>query len=72
MHAELHIRSLSLTEAFIRSFKRFPARQGFPLKLISNNGKIFKSTAKNIETTLTTQKCLGVGMDWSFNLAKSL
>ena len=63
------------TEAFIRSFKRFTARRGFPRKLISDNGKTFKSTAKSIEATLNhpevQQYFAGLGMEWSFNLEKA-
>ena len=63
------------TEAFIRSFKRFTARRGFPRKLISDNGKTFKSAAKSIEATLNhpevQQYFAGIGMEWSFNLEKA-
>jgi len=62
------------TEAFIRSFKRFTTRRGFPCKLVSDNGKTFKSVAKSIETILNQpevqQNLLGVGMEWIFNLEK--
>ena len=64
------------TEAFIRSFKKFTARRGFPRKLISNNEKAFKSTAKSIETILTNPEVqryfAGIVMEWSFNLEKAL
>ena len=30
-------------EAFIRCFKRFSARSGFPVRMISDNAKTFKS-----------------------------
>ena len=63
------------TEAFIRSFKRFTARRGFPCKLVSDNGKTFKSAAKSIETILNQpevqQYFAGVGLEWIFNLEKA-
>ena len=36
------------TQSFIRSFKRFTARRGFPRKMVSDNGKTFKAAAKLI------------------------
>jgi len=63
------------TEAFIRSFKRFTVRRGFPCKLVSDNEKTFKSAAKSIETILNQpevqQYFAGVGMEWIFNLEKT-
>ena len=63
------------TEAFIRSFKRFTARRGFPRKLVSDNGKTFKSAARSIEAILNQsevqQYFAGVGMEWIFNLEKA-
>ena len=62
-------------ESFIRSFKRFTARRGFPHKIISDNGKTFKAAAKTIASVLNHPKVLhyfaGVGMQWSFNLEKA-
>lgn len=60
---------------FIRSFKRFTARRGFPRKMISDNGKTFKSAAKIIQAMLNhpevKQYFSGIGMEWSFNLEKA-
>ena len=57
-------------ESFIRSFKRFTARRGFPHKIISDNA--FKAAAKTIASVLNHPEVLhyfaGVGKQWSFNL----
>ena len=62
-------------ESFIRSFKRFTARRGFPREIISDNGKTFKAAAKTIANVLNHPEALqyfaGVGMQWSFNLEKA-
>ena len=39
-------------QAFLRCFKRFTARRGFPCKIISDNAKTFKSTKKALLTML--------------------
>ena len=63
------------TEAFIRSFKRFTARRGFPYRMVSDNGKTFKSAAKSIGAILNHPEVqryfAGIGMEWSFNLEKA-
>ena len=48
------------TPAFLRSFKRFVARRGFPRKIISDNGKTFKAAAKSIQE-----------VKWLFNVPKA-
>ena len=35
-------------EAFLRSFRRFTARRGLPLKIVSDNGSTFKSASRQI------------------------
>ena len=63
-------------KSFIRSFKRFTVRRGFPRKIISDNRKTFKSAAKTIANVLSHPEALqyfsGVGIQWSFNLEKAL
>lgn len=63
------------SEAFIRCFKRFTARRGFPHKFISDNGKTFKAAAKTIDMVLNQpevqQFFAGIGLEWSFNLEKA-
>ncbi|XP_065902306.1 uncharacterized protein [Dysidea avara] len=62
-------------QTFIRSFKRFTARRGFPRKLVSDNGKTFKAAAKTIEKILNQtevqQFTAGMGLEWCFNLEKA-
>lgn len=51
-------------EAFIRAFKRFIGRRGFPNFVISDNGKTFKDkTLKNY--------CLKHGIEWKYNVARA-
>jgi len=62
-------------ENFLRCFKRFTARRGVPLRMISDNGKTFKSAAKSISTMLRDSvvqgHSAGKGVQWSFNLEKA-
>ncbi len=62
-------------EAFIRCFKRFASRRGFPRKCISDNGKTFKSASKTIRTVVNHPEVqrhfAGIGMEWSFNIEKA-
>jgi hypothetical protein len=50
----IHLELLSdqTTENFIKSFKRFIARRGRPLKLYSDNGKTFVAAAKSISNIM--------------------
>ena len=62
-------------EAFIRSFKRFTARRDLPKRMISDNGKTFKSAATTIKSILNHPEVqhhfAGIGMEWSFNTEKA-
>ena len=63
------------TVTFIQSFKRFSARRGVPAKIISDNGKTFKSTSKYIGKVLenpeTRKHFDDVHCEWDFNLEKA-
>ena len=63
------------TPTFIRSLKRFTARRGLPTKMISDNGRTFKSAAKVIHSIVThrdvQQYLAGLGVKWIFNLPKA-
>ena len=63
------------TSAFLRSFKRFTARRGLPLKIISDNGKTFKAAAKTIDAVIRHEDVqrhfAGIGVDWLFNIEKA-
>ena len=41
------------TPSFIRSFKRFAARRGLPVKMLSDNGKTFKDASKFIKRIMS-------------------
>ena len=60
---------------FIRCFKRFTARRGFPMKIISDNATTFTSAAKTIVKILDHPEVkryfLQINVDWSFNLEKA-
>ncbi|KAK6175232.1 hypothetical protein SNE40_013739 [Patella caerulea] len=49
------------TSSFLRCFQRFTARRGYPVRVISDNGKTFKSAAKLLQDKLV----------WSFNVEKA-
>ena len=61
--------------AFLRCFRQFTSRRGFPRKVVSDNGKTFKSSAKAIQAVLThpdvKQYSSLVGLQWQFNLEKA-
>ena len=62
-------------ETFIRSFKRFTSRRGFPRKMISDNAKSFKSAARTIKAVMdhpdVQQYFSGIRMEWAFNVEKA-
>lgn len=62
-------------DAFIRCFRRFSARRGFPRKMVSDNAKTFKAAAKALalimESSSVTKHLSSVGVTWSFNVAKA-
>ena len=59
---------------FIRCFKRFTVRRGYPSKVISDNGKTLKFAARHIEKTLkdpvVNRNFAELDMEWKFNLEK--
>jgi len=62
-------------EAFFRSFRRFTARRGLPLKIVSDNGSTFKSASRQIAdlmNSLVVRQYLAVKkVEWIFNLEKA-
>ena len=58
IHLEL-VPDLS-THTFVRSFRRFTARRGFPRMVLSDNGKTFRAAAKSLQ-----------GVKWTFNIPKA-
>ena len=63
------------SQAFIRCFKRFTSRRGYPVKMISDNAKTFKAAAKMIaevmESAEVKQYFSTVSVKWSFNLERA-
>ena len=63
------------TSAFLRSLRRFSARRGTPLLMVSDNGKTFKSAAREIKQLMNDpevkQYFAKARMKWSFNLEKA-
>lgn len=63
------------TEAFIRCFRRFASRRGFPLRMVSDNAKTFKSAArviaKIVESSKVNDHLSNLGVRWTFNLERA-
>ena len=54
------------TSAFLRNLRRFSARRGTPLLMVSDNGKTFNSAAREIKPLMNEAR-----MKWCFNLEKA-
>lgn len=71
----LEVVSDMTTQSFIRCFKRFTARRGFPVKMISDNALTFKAAAKELTNILKHPELdeflSGLRVQWSFNLEKA-
>lgn len=71
----LHLVPDLTTKAFLRSFRRFTARQGRPLAVVSDNGKTIKPTTRQITRILNDpgvkQHFAKEHMKWTFNLEKA-
>ena len=63
--------------AFIRSFKRFSARRGLPLSMISDNGRAFEAAAQEVvnESVFSSQEVKQYlerqGIKWRFNVPRA-
>ena len=64
------------TQSFIRSFKHFTARRGFPRKMVSDNGRTFKAAVKLLSDIVAHPEVeeyfANNRIQWSFNLEKAL
>ena len=73
VHLELVLDLSAVT--FIQCLKRFAARRGLPWKIGSDNAKMFKATAKAIDSMLKDRDVQNylchVGFEWVFNLEKA-
>ena len=62
-------------KTFLRSFKRYTARRGIPIQVISDNAKTFTSAAQTLEKLFDNQEVQqylsGLKVKWSFNLEKA-
>ena len=62
-------------EAFIRCFKRFTARRGFPVRVVSDNAKTFKAAARMVKTIVemspVTSYLSNIGVRWVFNVERA-
>ena len=62
-------------EAFPRSFRRFTARRGLALKIVSDNGSTFKSASRQIadlmKSPVVRQYLAEKRVEWIFNLEKA-
>ena len=60
---------------FLRSFKRFTARRGIPSRIVSDNGKTFKSASKLIQGVFDEPEVkkhfTALRVEWAFNLEKA-
>ncbi|KAL5476354.1 hypothetical protein EMCRGX_G026289 [Ephydatia muelleri] len=63
------------TEAFLRSFRRFVARRGLPKKVVSDNGKTFKTAGRIIKDVMNSSEVQkyfsGNHVEWTYNLEKA-
>ena len=63
------------TPAFLHSLKRFIARRGIPVRMLSDNGKTFKGAARAIKAVVTHSEVLkylsGIRVKWTFNIPKA-
>ena len=62
-------------EAFLRCFKRFTSRRGFPTRVVSDNAKTFKAASRLVkeimEKPVVTNYFSGIGLKWVFNLERA-
>ena len=71
-NSHLDIVSDLSTGAFVQCLKRFAARQGLPLKFLSDNGKTFKVDDRFLDVAFkddSVQEYLSTrGIQWIFNV----
>ena len=73
VHLDL-VRNMTAT-TFMRSFRRFTARRATPSRMVSDNGKTFKSASTIIKDTLKTTGArryfADLHIEWRFNLERA-
>ena len=74
LHLEL-VKDLS-AEAFTRALRRFAARRGTPVPIVSDNAKAFKTTSKALKKLYThpevVRELSSKMIEWKFNLERAL
>ena len=62
-------------ESFLCCFRRFTSRRGFPVKLLSDNAKTFKSAEHEITSILNNpivqRHFVDMSIDWRFNIERA-
>ena len=62
-------------KAFIRCYRRFTSRRGFPGRIVTDNAKTFKAAAKTLETVLKRPEVIfffsHINVKWTFNLERA-
>ena len=60
---------------FLRSFKRFSARRGLPVSMISDNGRTFEAAAKEVDSIFSNPEVERYfnqrGIKWRFNVPRA-
>eukprot|EP00795_Rhopilema_esculentum_P009997 gene9997-18624_t len=73
VHLEL-VEALDV-DSFIRSFRRFTARRGLPIRIIFDNAKTFKTMSKEVKQLIRSPKLSSYletrGVTWDFILDRS-
>ena len=77
MSRAVHLELVSdlTTEAFMRCFRRFVARRGFPCFVISDHGKTFEAAARELCSIAQSAECQQFSAEhhiqWQFNVEKA-
>ena len=73
MHLDLVVELTS--QAFLHNFKRFTARRGIPIRILSDNRKTFKAASKTISAILShpsvRSHLLNNQISWQFNVERA-
>ena len=63
------------SQSFLYSFKRFAAWLGLPRRIVSDNGKTFRSAAKTLKAIMSsrevTKHLAGLRVEWVFNIERA-
>ena len=59
------------TEAFFRCFRRFVARRGLPVRMISDNGRTFQAAARVFQKGEVQERLTTFKVEWLFNIERA-